>query len=451
MAEAEPRILLLSSSLGLGHVRAAEAVAEALEELHPRVRIEWVDFWSLMDERVAEAVKRGYLEAVTAAPDLYDSLYGLDGESWLEFLKRDDLPSALAPVVRNALEDSFPDADGFPARGRNLDQTLFLNIVGTYFRRWEWMGGRLRNGLVRCAYQVLARRLKGRIDAFRPHVVVSTQMLPAGLLAGIGRRGPRAGRVRVGVTTDYGLHDFWEEADMDRYCVATEAMARKLVRMGRSPEAVRVTGIPLAATFRAPPTREAARGSLGIPPAEPAVLLTGGGAGIGIRQALDRMMEGEVPARVLVVKPSQGNGDADLEAFARRHPRRFHLLDEPSDWAAPVAAADVVVGKPGGMSVSEALACGRPFLAVNSLGGQENFNVAFLEREGVGGKVAPGDLGGALDRWLSDPAKLDRIQERARALGPRHGATEVARCVLEAASGGGREERTPLREGEGRW
>ena len=41
-------------------------------------------------------------------------------------------------------------------------------------------------------------------------------------------------------------------------------------------------------------------------------------------------------------------------------------------------AADIVVGKPGGISVAEALACGRPLLATRSLGGQEGFNIDFL-------------------------------------------------------------------------
>ena len=58
----------------------------------------------------------------------------------------------------------------------------------------------------------------------------------------------------------------------------------------------------------------------------------------------------------------------------------------------------MVVGKPGGLTVAEVLACGRPLLATRALGGQEGFNVRFLERHGVG-RLVPEE---ALVRGLGD-------------------------------------------------
>ena len=50
---AAPRVLLLTSTLGSGHLRAAQAVEAALLERCPAARIETLDFWSLMDQGVA--------------------------------------------------------------------------------------------------------------------------------------------------------------------------------------------------------------------------------------------------------------------------------------------------------------------------------------------------------------------------------------------------------------
>lgn len=434
---AHSRILLLSSSLGMGHDRAAEAVAEALKEREPSVRTAWLDFWSLMDPQVARVVKEGYLTAVTGSPDLYDALYGLDGGRWMTFFREAELPPELVPVTRNALEDDSFSAGGSPIRGRNLDQFLFMTVLGTYFRDWGWMAGHLRQRLVRGAYRLLARRMKRRIDEFRPNAVVSTQMLPAGVLAGVPRSRNGQDAVRVGVTTDYGLHDFWYQAGMDRYCVATEEMARDLLGREGPSHAVHVTGIPLAASFRSPPSPRAARLALGLSAHDSTVLLTGGGAGIGVRRALERMLESAIPARILVVGASGRGASSELEPLRRKHPGRLRLLDDPENRAVPVAAADVVVGKPGGVSVSEALACGRPFLAVNSLGGQENFNVSLLERWGAGRKVNGDSLCMALAEWLSNPTALAGAQARARTLGCTQGAQEVARHVLEATEESG--------------
>jgi len=96
-------------------------------------------------------------------------------------------------------------------------------------------------------------------------------------------------------------------------------------------------------------------------------------------------------------------------------------------------AADVVVGKPGGLSVAEALACGRPFFATTSLGGQEGFNLQFLEQHGVGRQVALEELFDALYGLLSSPRKLIRAQDQAWKLGRRDGAEQIAALAVTHA------------------
>jgi len=97
-------------------------------------------------------------------------------------------------------------------------------------------------------------------------------------------------------------------------------------------------------------------------------------------------------------------------------------------------AADVVVGKPGGISVAEALACGRPLLATRSLGGQEGFNIAFLQSNDVGGLVADGELLDRLAALLQDTAALQAMQMRAWQLGRRDGAKRVAALAVDLAT-----------------
>jgi UDP-N-acetylglucosamine:LPS N-acetylglucosamine transferase len=97
-------------------------------------------------------------------------------------------------------------------------------------------------------------------------------------------------------------------------------------------------------------------------------------------------------------------------------------------------ACDLVVGKPGGISVAEALACGRPLLATRSLGGQEGFNVDFLERHEVGGLVSDGALSARVESILADRVLLQQVQQRAWRLGRRDGATRIAELALDLAA-----------------
>ena len=52
------KVLFLTSKLGYGHTRAADAIEYALMERVPNVQTHHIDLWSLMDERVANAERR---------------------------------------------------------------------------------------------------------------------------------------------------------------------------------------------------------------------------------------------------------------------------------------------------------------------------------------------------------------------------------------------------------
>ena len=98
-----------------------------------------------------------------------------------------------------------------------------------------------------------------------------------------------------------------------------------------------------------------------------------------------------------------------------------------------ISASDIVVGKPGGLTVAEVLACGRPLLAAHSLGGQEGFNARFLERHDVGRVVPEEELPACVDAWLGSSERLARLKQCAWAVGIRDGAAKVAEVALEYA------------------
>src|SRR5688500_5404947 len=111
----KPRILILTSSLGSGHARAAQAIERALRRECVNAEVQVLDWWSLINERVARDARAMYLELVQRHPDLYERLYRLADGTWREML---DGPKEVPRDVRElfSIVHALPIV---PAAGRS--------------------------------------------------------------------------------------------------------------------------------------------------------------------------------------------------------------------------------------------------------------------------------------------------------------------------------------------
>lgn len=119
---------------------------------------------------------------------------------------------------------------------------------------------------------------------------------------------------------------------------------------------------------------------------------------------------------------------ADIEALqqlAKRHQKRFKLYGWCNDISYLICAADVVIGKPGGLTLSETMACGRPFIATCCLGGQEAHNVQFLQTNKVGLQAGLDQLPKVLSELFSNTELLRNMKRNAYQLGRPDAAMAV--------------------------
>ncbi len=96
-------------------------------------------------------------------------------------------------------------------------------------------------------------------------------------------------------------------------------------------------------------------------------------------------------------------------------------------------AADLLVGKAGGLTVSEALAVGLPFIIHNPVPGQEIYNVDFLVNSGAGLWSRDEDDVVEKVRFLSThPDRRAQMAQNAQLLGKPEAARTVCEQVLAA-------------------
>ena len=284
-------------------------------------------------------------------------------------------------------------------------------LWGAFYRASDRKPPRgLKEKLVHAFDRIEFAGFRDAVQMFRPDAVVATHFLPAQVFAPARQRG-RA-RFRFGlVMTDFDVHAFWVQPGADLTCVATEELRAVLVDRGVPSDRVVATGIPILPAFSVPNDRRMIRAALGIRDEKPAILVMGGGSGVGsmldavaaARDAgnvhgVDLAVSAPPGAKLtvnvvlqavwgLILQRYNDSQDAVFgSVVAGRNPaleRRLRTLAPPAGGTLTafgfvsnvhelMAAADLAVTKSGGLTTSECLASGLPMGLVRVAAGIED-------------------------------------------------------------------------------
>ena len=368
------RILILSVSVGAGHVRAAEAVEAALRQNGAPVEIQNYDVLSFMPSAFRKVYRDGYFKMVASAPRLVGWLY------------------------------------------EATDKPFHKDRV------------RLK------VEQAGAARLLKKIRDFDPDIAVCTHFLPAALLDRERRKSRCSARV-VTVVTDFEVHGLWLSAPSDHYFVAAEEARAHLESLEVDPSKITVSGIPTHPVFAQQKDRMVMRRKHGWREDLPAILVSAGGFGAGnAARMLESLVDAKLPAQIVAVCGKNPGLKTALEKIVSG--RKISLLPAvkvvgfTTEMDEYMAAADLMIGKPGGLTTSESLIKGLGWVIVNPIPGQEEKNAIYLLEHGAGVWCDNlHTLAFKVRSVLEEPGRLESMRKSALRLGrPDAGAT-IARFV----------------------
>jgi processive 1,2-diacylglycerol beta-glucosyltransferase len=257
--------------------------------------------------------------------------------------------------------------------------------------------------------------------------VVATHHLP---LVVLGRERTR-GRLEaplVGVVTDYTSHAHWAEEGVDAFCVGCPRARNELLVQGVARERIAMTGIPVRAAFeRIPPAVTPAPG------APLRVLITSGGFGVGPVLRVVRSFLGVPRVELTVVCGSSESLAQKLREDESIRSLDLRILGFESNMPARLAEAHLVVGKAGGLTVTETLTAGRPMIVVGAVPGNEKCNEAFVVDGGAGYAADPRHVG-RMAHLLRVRGEIGRLGAQARKLVLAGAAREVVAVAMDLAA-----------------
>lgn len=364
-------VLILTASIGSGHIKAAEAIEQELCRQLPGAKITTVDFMSRQTSLLHWLMKRIYLSMLAIVPNLYDVFYKVSGD-----------PS-----------------------GGSMVQRIFAFFM-----------------------QPVISRLLRRVQ---PDAVICTHPFPEGA-ASLWKRRHNSRLLLSVVMTDYSLHQIWLYPQVEQYFMATEAMCRKMQAQGFAKETLHATGIPVDGCLLALPEKAKMRQQLGISNKQPAVLLMGGGLGLGgIGATLTELEKLPQQLTLLVIAGRNERLRQEAGAFARTSHHQVKVWGYTDKAHALMRAADLLLTKPGALTISEAFVLGLPMLLHDPIPGPETENAVYATRRGAAVWLHPGEkLAPAVQELLMGDC-LKVMAEKARACARPQAAAVIAGQIAE--------------------
>lgn len=281
---------------------------------------------------------------------------------------------------------------------------------------WLWsLEYRLSNGprrarLVHALAQSLVPLIIRAMEQTKPDLVITTYPFLADEVTAAMKLWPRMRRPFAMLLSDPGpVHSAWlTERNADAVLAPTREAFQQALDAKIPSERLYLTGWPVRGQFyHAQPARAETLEQMGLNPGRFTVFMQGGGEGAaGYAAAVEQLSELEGVQIILAV----GTNHALYERF-RGH-RNVHALPFTREIARPMSAADVVMGKAGPNILLESVTLGKPFIATSYIPGQEQPNLEFIRRYGLGW-VALEKLGQRtlLESLVRQPEQLQAARE----------------------------------------
>ena len=366
------RVLILSASAGTGHVRAADALARSFAGQEWVEAVEHLDALNYTNKLFRDFYSKLYIKLVRTAPEVLGWAYKASDEPW----KTD-------------------------AMRLRLDR-------------------------------LQSQRLVRFIRRFRPDVVICTHFMPAGIIAHLIETGVIQTHLSI-VLTDFDMHAMWLCRTFHRYFVALEETKAHLQALGLPGDRITVSGIPIDPAFAQPADRFQLRRSLGLDPERFTLLFSAGAYGVSPAEfVVARLQQMRHRIQTVVVCGDNPELQARVQGIVGEANPDFKVLGYTREMHNLMKLSDLYLGKPGGLTTSEALACGLPMAILAPIPGQEERNSDHLLEEGAAIKCNEmTTIAYKIDRLLDDPARLVSMRRQAQRLGRPHAAATIVRTLFE--------------------
>ena len=300
---------------------------------------------------------------------------------------------------------------------------------GLYKIMYNSSNNRVIGQLVVGINNIIGRKLLPLIDEYNPDLLISTHPFCTEMVSKLKVSGKISTPI-ICIMTDYAPHRTWINDGVDAYVVSNEGMIDTMAGMGVSRDIIHSFGIPIEDAFYTKRDRNIILKEMGLNPQIPTILVMAGSFGVnniiniykqllridlkfqiivitGRNRRLYNAIEDEVYGRkekknrILVslskyvnpikkswryIKKTYKGESKELKTY-KKDTRILYFTNEVEKY---MQISDLIITKPGGLTITEALACNLPMAIFDAIPGQEEENAEFLVSNNMAVKLDKG-------------------------------------------------------------
>nr|GEX62801.1 monogalactosyldiacylglycerol synthase 2, chloroplastic-like [Tanacetum cinerariifolium] len=289
-----------------------------------------------------------------------------------------------------------------------------------------------------------AKEVEAGLMEYKPDIIISVhplmQHIPLWVLKwqGLDKK-----VIFVTVITDLNTcHRTWFHPGVDRCYCPSEEVAKRALLDDLEKSQLRVFGLPIRPSFaRAVLDKDYLREELEMDPNLPAVLLMGGGEGMGpvkmtakaLSDALFYQQSGKPFGQMVIICGRNKSLALSLECLDWKIPVKVRGFEKQMQkW---MGACDCIITKAGPGTIAEALIRGLPLILNDYIPGQEKGNVPYVVNNGAGVFTRSSrETARIVAGWFSNNAdEHKRMSENALKLAQPEAVFDIVRDIHELA------------------
>ena len=318
------KIIILYASFGGGHFKASEAIKNYILENYPENEVEMLDALKYTKNAFDKIMINSYVNMARYSPELWGDIYKLGAKQY---------------SVAN-----FSNA---------VQKLLSFKLI-KYFKEQK------------------------------PDIIISTHPFVTEMCAVLKKSEKISSKLNV-VITDYASHRFWELKPecIDNYFVANEEMKYVMISHGIDENKIHITGIPISTNFFIDYNKENIYKDFNLDSNKKTVLIFGGGEyGISnIKDFYKGLLNIDEDVQIVTIAGKRTKSQKIFKKLAESSNKNVIVLGYTDKIPELMHIADFIISKPGGLTTTEIINMGIPFVIINPVPGQEIENAKEQERK----------------------------------------------------------------------